>query len=205
MFTAIRNRRRQLKCTFYPRITISKLKEMNLLYLVLFLISINFAMTSVLPLPTSLLPRAPSNTTTIGANSSDQVLSLWPDRLPWKFPICPYLKLEIIDYSNYALESEHDGIKSDLDSIIHDIETEGDPGRMITPAHRNLYYHGLVLLWVYSIPGIIRDDMIKVVKAIEFIFFVYTDRARAFGARVMERGYVLAELDIRLRMSRMVE
>ena len=95
------------------------------------------------------------------------------------------LKLEVLNQDDYALLSQHDAIQRDLNSIIDDIETEGDPAGTITPAHRNLYFHNLVLLWVHPVRGINRDDMVKVVKAIKYIFFVYTDRARAFGARVL--------------------
>ena len=100
---------------------------MTPLYPALLLVSVNVAIASLPPRSVSLAPGGPSNTTIGAANSSDQALCDWPDRLPWRFPICMGLKLEIVSYGEYALLSEHDAIQRDLNSIIHDIKTEGDP------------------------------------------------------------------------------
>ena len=59
----------------------------------------------------------------------------------------------------------------------------------------------MVLLWVLPRRRITRDDITRVVKAIEYFFFVYTDRAREFDARVMEGKDELARVDLRLHTS----
>ena len=179
---------------------------MNPLYPAPFLFSINVALASILTLATSFVPSGPANASIAVSHPGSQLLGGWPEHLPWRFPVSTGLDLEINSCTDYALPSSHDAIQQDLNSIIHTIETEGDPAEAINP-DRNRYLHGLVLLWVYPPPpdrsrnGISRKDMIKVLKAIEYIF-VYTDLARSFDARVMLGRVKVAQLYLVLKRPR---
>ena len=137
-------------------------------------------------------------------NTTNYTTHGWPDHVPWALPIEGGLSLEFLSYGETLKPSYTKTIQEVLKLMTLKLNIEGKPTGNISDRR---YQIGWVSLWIVPPSGswpslalVSRADILRVIQAIEGMFFILNWAPREFIADLKIQGQHQAIVMLSLRL-----